>query len=80
MTNRSAIAKFTAANAIPNALAPHMDKEENGEESSKKLPLLSEEKQNQLFDKNDLSGTAEWSSEKIEQVRQLFIEFEVYLL
>ena len=47
----------------------------DGEESSSKLPLLPEEKQNQLFAKIDLSGTAEWSSEQREQVRQLFIEF-----
>ena len=59
----------------PDSLAPHIDKEENGEESSKKLPLLSEEKQNQLFDKIDLSGTAKWSPKQREQVRQLFIEF-----
>ena len=31
VTGRSVIAKFTAANAIPDMLAPHIDKEKNGE-------------------------------------------------
>ena len=75
MMSRSVIAKFTAASAIPNMFTPHIDKEENGEKSSTQLSLLSEEKQNQLFDKIDLSGTAEWSLKQKEQVRQLFIEF-----
>ena len=64
--SKSLIAKFTAADAIPNMLTPHIDKEENGKESSKQLPLLSQEKQNQLFDKIDLSGTAEWYPEQKE--------------
>ena len=62
--SRSMIAKFTAANATPDMLATHIDKEENGEKSSKQLPLLSKKKQNQLFDKIDLPGTAEWSPEQ----------------
>ena len=62
--SRSMIAKFTAANTIPNMLAPHIDKEKNVEKSSKQLPLPSKEKQNLLFDKIDLSGTSEWSPEQ----------------
>ena len=76
MTSRSAIAKFTAPNAIPDTLAPHIDEKGDGEGLSIKLALLTEEKRNQLLDKIDLSGTAEWSPEQREQVRQLFIEFE----
>ena len=37
-TSRSAIAKFMAANAIPDTLAPHIDEKEDGEKPINKLP------------------------------------------
>ena len=72
---KTAIAQFTAANAIPETLAPHVTDAKENEQKTKKLPLLSMEKQDELFKKVDLTGTQEWSVEQKEEVRQLFIEY-----
>ena len=72
---KMAIAQFTAANAIPETLAPHVTDAKENEQKTKKLPLLSMEKQDELFKKVDLTGIQEWSVEQKEEVRQLFIEY-----
>ena len=72
---KMAITQFTAANAIPETLAPHVTDDKENEQKTKKLTLLSTEKQDELFKKVDLTGTQEWSAEQKEEVRQLFIEY-----
>ena len=72
---KTAIAQFAAANAIPETLAPHVTDAKENEQKTKKLPLLSTEKQDELFRKVGLTRTQEWSAEQKEEVRQLFIEY-----
>ena len=48
VTSRSVIAKFMAADAIPNTLALHIDKEKDGKGSPGRLPQLPEEKQKSI--------------------------------
>ena len=72
---KMAITQFTAANAIPEMLALYVIDAKENEQKTKKLPLLSMEKQDELFEKVDLTGTQEWSVEQKEEVRQLFIEY-----
>ena len=73
--SKSAKAKFSAANVIPDTLVPHITGKEKSSDKPKELSILSQRKQEKLFDEIDLSGTKEWSQEQKEQVRQLFIEF-----
>ena len=56
---KTAITQFTAANAIPETLAPHVTDAKENEKKTKKLPLLSTEKQDELFKKDDLTRTQE---------------------
>ena len=70
-----AVTQFTATNAIPETLAPHVTDAKENEQKTKKLPLLSTEKQDELFKKVNLTRTQEWSVEQKEEVRQLFIEY-----
>ena len=72
---KMAVTQFTATNAIPETLAPHVTDAKENEQKTKKLPLLSTEKQDELFKKVNLTRTQEWSVEQKEEVRQLFIEY-----
>ena len=72
--SKSAKAKFSVANAIPDTLVPHITGKEKSSDKPKKLPIT-QRKQEKLFDDIDLCGTKKWSQEQKEQVRQLFIEF-----
>ena len=73
--NKSVIAKFSAANAIPDTLAPHVTEKEGDSGEAKELPILLGDKQEKLFSEIDLCGTRHWTQEQKEQVRQLFVEF-----
>ena len=74
--SKMAIAKFSAVNAVPDILAPHVTNEMQGEEGDNILQLLPEDKQTKLFEKVDLSGTESWTSEQ----RTRFINYSLNLV
>ena len=60
------VAEVAAANIVPISIAPKLEGEEP------KLEPLSPKKEKLLFEKVDLLGTKEWSSEDQEKVKELF--------
>ena len=75
LKSKTTIAKFSAANAVPDLLAPDPESVVQNGEGKDKLPLLSNEKQKELNDKIDLTGISHWTKEQQAQVQQLFIDF-----
>ena len=75
LKSKTTIAKFLAANAVPDMLAPDPKSVVQNGEKKDKLPLLSNEKQKELNDKIDLTDISHRTKEQQAQVQQLFIDF-----
>ena len=73
--SKTAVARFVAANAIPDMLAPSVEEEDRSTKRGDPMPPLNEEEGNELLQKLDLSGILQWAMEQQEQVRNLFLEF-----
>ena len=75
------IADVTAANQVPNMLAPRYvdrvreDDSKEGQVASYKLRRLNEERQKQLWEQLDISGADAWTEEHRQSVRKTFEEF-----
>ena len=73
--SKTVIARFAAANAIPDMLAPSMEEENQSAKRGGPMPPSSREEGNKLLQKLVLSGISQWTMEEQEQVRNLFLEF-----
>ena len=73
--SKTSVARFVAANAIPDMLALSEKEENQGAKRGDPMPPLSEKKGNELLQKLDLSGILQWTTEQQEQVCNLFLEF-----
>ena len=73
--SKTAKARFAAANAVPDMLAPSVEEENQSAKRGDPMPPLSREKGNKLLQKLDLSGISQWKKEQQEQVGNLFLEF-----
>ena len=78
---KSSLATISAANEVPRLLAPkeindNQSRDDIVQENGQiKMTPLNEEKQKQLFDKVDLTGTEDWTDDQKDSVKQLFTNF-----
>ena len=74
--SKTAIARFAAANAIPDMLAPSVEEENQSAKRGDPMLPSNREEGNKLLQKLDLSGILQWTMEQQEQVCNLFLEFD----
>ena len=61
LKSKTTVAKFSAANAVPDMLAPDPESVAQSSEKKDKLPRLNDEKQKELDGKIDLTGISHWT-------------------